>query len=283
MPPLVPRVSLIVGHLALQCPNLLTTLIQFRLGAATQRRDDRTRPVVPVVHHEGADGHPGAMAARPIAMFPLSTVLFPHARMPLHVFEPRYRRLVADCLAGDGLFGVVLIARGSEVGGGDQRVGVGTVAPIEAAEPLADGRWYLVVVGLGLVRVTRWLEDDPYPRAVVEDVAVAASEDECGAASAPRPSSDASGRLLSELGEAPAMLRRTVARRHTRRGRVAVCARWRPSTSSIASDSSRRRAPSARLALLVELAARRRRRPRTNPGRRLTPRRSGRRGVSRAR
>ena len=54
-------------------------------------------------------------------MFPLSAVLFPYATMPLHVFEPRYRALMHDCLAGDRRFGVVLIERGSEVGGGDQR------------------------------------------------------------------------------------------------------------------------------------------------------------------
>ena len=53
---------------------------------------------------------------RTLPMFPLSTVLFPHAALPLHVFEARYRRLMADCLAGDGSFGVVLIARGPEVG-----------------------------------------------------------------------------------------------------------------------------------------------------------------------
>jgi Lon protease-like protein len=137
-------------------------------------------------------------------MFPLSTVLFPHARMPLHVFEPRYRRLVADCLAGDGRFGVVLIARGSEVGGGDQRVGVGTVAQIETAEPLPDGRWYLVVVGLGLVRVTRWLEDDPYPRADVEDVAAVESEDGEALARAEVELRRVRA-LLSELGDAPAI------------------------------------------------------------------------------
>src|SRR6202044_2208664 len=56
-----------------------------------------------------------------LAMFPLSAVLFPHATMPLHVFEPRYRELLRDCLAGDARFGIVLIERGSEGGGGDER------------------------------------------------------------------------------------------------------------------------------------------------------------------
>ena len=66
--------------------------------------------------------------AKPMPMFPLGTVLFPHAVLPLHVFEERYRALTETCLRGDGRFGVVLIERGSEVGGGDVRFGVGTVA-----------------------------------------------------------------------------------------------------------------------------------------------------------
>ena len=58
-------------------------------------------------------------------MFPLGTVLFPHAPLPLHIFEPRYRALVQECIDGDGEFGVVLIERGFEVGGGDTRFGTG--------------------------------------------------------------------------------------------------------------------------------------------------------------
>ena len=63
-------------------------------------------------------------------MFPLGTVLFPYAVLPLHVFEPRYRVMTRRCLDGDREFGVVLIERGSEVGGGDVRFGVGTIARI---------------------------------------------------------------------------------------------------------------------------------------------------------
>ena len=58
------------------------------------------------------------------------TVLVPSAGLPLHVFEPRYRALVRDCLAADKEFGVVLIERGSEVGGEDVRTDAGTVARI---------------------------------------------------------------------------------------------------------------------------------------------------------
>jgi Lon protease-like protein len=101
-------------------------------------------------------------------MFPLGTVLFPHAYLPLHVFEPRYRTLTRDCLAGRGEFGVVLIERGSEVGGGDVRTDLGTVARIVEAAELPDGRWVLATVGTRRLRVLDWLPDDPYPQADVE-------------------------------------------------------------------------------------------------------------------
>ena len=52
-------------------------------------------------------------------MFPLGSVLFPTMVLPLHIFEERYRALVTDCLAGEQEFGVCLIERGFEVGGGD--------------------------------------------------------------------------------------------------------------------------------------------------------------------
>jgi Lon protease-like protein len=101
-------------------------------------------------------------------MFPLGTVLFPGAFLPLHVFEPRYRAMTQECLSGDRCFGVVLIERGSEVGGGDTRVAVGTRATIADARELDDGRWLLGVIGVERVRVVEWLPDEPYPRAVVE-------------------------------------------------------------------------------------------------------------------
>ncbi|MFN8038116.1 MAG: LON peptidase substrate-binding domain-containing protein [Acidimicrobiales bacterium] len=104
-----------------------------------------------------------------LPMFPLGTVLLPSGVLPLHVFEPRYRRLAEDCLGGVPEFGVVLIERGSEVGGGDQRTQIGTVARIVEAATFDDGRYALGTVGVRRIRVVRWLEDDPYPRAEVED------------------------------------------------------------------------------------------------------------------
>src|SRR3954447_12098654 len=102
-----------------------------------------------------------------LPMFPLGSVLLPSVFLPLHVFEPRYRALTEHCLAGEREFGVVLIERGSEVGGGDVRSPVGTVARILEAVQFDDGRWALGVVGTRRVRVTAWLDDDPYPRAEV--------------------------------------------------------------------------------------------------------------------
>jgi Lon protease-like protein len=101
-------------------------------------------------------------------MFPLGTVLLPYGHLPLHIFEPRYRDLTRDCLAGDREFGVVLIERGQEVGGGDARFGVGTVAHITQAVELPDGRWLIDAVGTERFRVLRWLPEDPYPCADVE-------------------------------------------------------------------------------------------------------------------
>lgn len=88
--------------------------------------------------------------------------------LPLHVFEPRYRTMVHDLLEGDGRFGVVMIDRGSETGGHDQRSSFGTVARIVESEEYPDGRWGLITVGVERFKVTEWLDDDPYPRAEVE-------------------------------------------------------------------------------------------------------------------
>lgn len=103
-------------------------------------------------------------------MFPLGTVLFPHALLPLHVFEPRYRLMTQRVLRDDGELGVVLIERGSEVGGGDTRFGVGTVARVVRAQELPDGGYALATVGIRRVQVVRWLPDDPYPQAEVVEL-----------------------------------------------------------------------------------------------------------------
>lgn len=103
-------------------------------------------------------------------MFPLGTVLIPFTRLPLHVFEQRYREMTQRCLAGDREFGVVLIERGNEVGGGDTRSSVGTIARIVQAEELPDGRRVLDTVGTRRIQVLRWLDGESYPVAEVEEL-----------------------------------------------------------------------------------------------------------------
>ncbi|MHB1487128.1 MAG: LON peptidase substrate-binding domain-containing protein [Acidimicrobiales bacterium] len=110
----------------------------------------------------------GLPALAPMPMFPLGTVLFPHLLLPLHVFEPRYRAMTRDCLAGSREFGVVLIERGIEVGGGESRFEMATVARIVEEAEFADGRWALLARGERRARVSCWLPDDPYPVALVE-------------------------------------------------------------------------------------------------------------------
>jgi ATP-dependent Lon protease len=132
-------------------------------------------------------------------MFPLGSVLFPYAVLPLHVFEERYRALTEACLAGDREFGVVLIERGSEVGGGDTRFDVGTVARIIEAGRLPDGRYVLLTVGTRRIRVRHWMPEQPYPSAEIEFL-----EDEAG---------DAGEAAEASRADVERMLRRVLALR----------------------------------------------------------------------
>lgn len=140
-------------------------------------------------------------------MFPLSTVLLPRAPLALHVFEQRYRSLVADCLDADSRFGVVLITRGSEVGGGDERAGIGTLARIVVARPLPDGRWNLVARGSNRIKIHSWLGELPYPRAMVEELTEPVPWPPDASLEEARVCVARARALLSELGEdtAPAV------------------------------------------------------------------------------
>jgi uncharacterized protein len=104
-------------------------------------------------------------------MFPLSSVLFPYMPLRLRVFEERYLIMLAELLkTEDARFGVVLIERGHEVGGGEERFDVGTIADI------TDLGAQEGFVGLGArggrrFQVIRWLEDAPHPRADISEMA----------------------------------------------------------------------------------------------------------------
>ena len=108
--------------------------------------------------------------AVPMAMFPLQSALLPDEDLPMQIFEPRYTALVRDCMRDeDPRFGVVLISHGREVGGGDVRCDVGTVARITECVDLADsGRFVLRCRTGERIRVCDWLPDDPYPQAMVQ-------------------------------------------------------------------------------------------------------------------
>jgi uncharacterized protein len=104
-------------------------------------------------------------------MFPLGSVLFPYMPLRLRVFEERYLIMLAELLRNeDARFGVVLIERGWEVGGGEQRFGVGTIAEITQLGA-QEGFVGLIAQGGKRFEVTQWLEDAPHPRAEVRELA----------------------------------------------------------------------------------------------------------------
>ena len=106
-----------------------------------------------------------------MAMFPLSSVLFPYMPLRLRVFEERYLIMLAELLRGeDARFGVVLIERGREVGGGEKRFSVGTIAEITQLGA-QEGFVGLVARGSRRFEVAEWLDDAPHPRAEVSEMA----------------------------------------------------------------------------------------------------------------
>ena len=102
------------------------------------------------------------------AMFPLETAMLPNQDLPLRIFEPRYGALVQHCLDSGEPFGVVLISRGREVGGGDSRSDVGVLTRITECVDQGSGRYALHCRTGERIRVCEWLPDHPYPRATVQ-------------------------------------------------------------------------------------------------------------------
>jgi len=99
-----------------------------------------------------------------LPLFPLPLVLFPGTPLPLHIFEQRYRRLLADCLETDRRFGIIRLPDGMaelEIPPGT----IGCIAEIVNAEPLPDGRSNIVVRGGERFA----LADDPAPLPVLPD------------------------------------------------------------------------------------------------------------------
>ncbi|MGH2727503.1 MAG: LON peptidase substrate-binding domain-containing protein [Actinomycetota bacterium] len=119
----------------------------------------------------------------PIPLFPLNTVLMPGMPLPLRVFEPRYRAMMADLLGDDvsgpeggppprvdgelPSFGVARIREGLEVGGRAGTHDVGVIAAIEWVVRRPDGTIELLARGTRRFRIEHRPADDPYPRAEV--------------------------------------------------------------------------------------------------------------------
>ena len=103
-----------------------------------------------------------------LPLFPLNTVLFPGALLPLHIFEPRYRQMIGECVAQERPFGVVLIESGPEVGEGAVPHRVGVTAQITTIERLEDGRMNIVCVGQDRFRILNTSSERPYLTGDVE-------------------------------------------------------------------------------------------------------------------
>ncbi len=101
-------------------------------------------------------------------MFPLGTVLLPAMPLSLRIFEERYLKLLGDLMTSENPeFGVVLIERGQEVGGSDERMSIGTIASVTDIGTLNEF-YGLESVGTQRFRVNAWLPDDPYPLADID-------------------------------------------------------------------------------------------------------------------
>jgi uncharacterized protein len=120
----------------------------------------------------------GAHPAREVVdvelpLFPLSTVLYPGAPLPLHVFEERYKQMFARILEGDRRFGVVAIADGVEVGGSATYQPIGCLAEVRNVRPYPDGRMDVLGEGVSRFEVTGVRQPAPF---IVAEVATLAEE-----------------------------------------------------------------------------------------------------------
>jgi len=109
-----------------------------------------------------------------IPLFPLpEVVLFPGARRPLLIYEPRYREMIADALKSDRIIGTVLLRPGFEANyeGRPPIYGIGCAGVIEDSEQLPDGRYAILLRGLTTFRIVSEDQRKPYRLARVEAIA----------------------------------------------------------------------------------------------------------------
>jgi Lon protease-like protein len=112
-----------------------------------------------------------------LRLFPLNTVLFPGMRMPLHIFEERYKIMIRECIEEDAPFGVLLIRSGAEVGSGAVPHDIGTTARILQVEYLDDGRMNIFTIGHQRFRTLAINTTEPYLRGEVALLEQAATGD----------------------------------------------------------------------------------------------------------
>jgi uncharacterized protein len=106
----------------------------------------------------------------PLPLFPLNTVLFPYARLQLHVYEPRYREMLRFCAENDSGFGIALIRSGQEVGGPSEPFMVGTAARIISAQTFEDGSSNVWVQGQQRFRIRQIDDSRPFLVGQIETV-----------------------------------------------------------------------------------------------------------------
>lgn len=133
-----------------------------------------TQPTPPAAHRLPAT----------IPIFPLPDVmLFPTTARPLHIFEPRYRAMVADALDGDGLIGMVMLRPGYEPDyeGRPPIYAIGCAGRIANVEELPDGRYNILLHGLVKFRLTSEDQSRPYRLAYVEALPEGIDDEDRGA------------------------------------------------------------------------------------------------------
>ena len=113
---------------------------------------------------------------RVLPLFPLNTVLFPGAALPLQIFEERYKQMLQDCVAADSRFGAVLIKEGVEVGGPAVPHTTGTMAEIVQVSDEQRGRFLISCVGRQRFRILSISDELPYLSGSVELLAEEADQ-----------------------------------------------------------------------------------------------------------
>jgi Lon protease-like protein len=123
--------------------------------------------------------------SRRLRLFPLNAVLFPGAVLNLHIFEPRYKQMINECLeTGEG-FGVALIQDGAEAG--DPNVmphDIGSIAEIVDVQPLPFGRYFISTIGRERFRIREIVSREPYlvvDADTIDDESAPAEDSEVGA------------------------------------------------------------------------------------------------------